>query len=91
MPFTPFVGDPTGRSEGTAVHALSGRVPRPDNPCWADYSYAHGGKDGHPFPVDRQTYDQSIAVLTDVVRKARLGNAEKTDALRRLTSFSPIS
>jgi hypothetical protein len=51
---------------------------------WADYSYAHGGKDGTPHPVDRTTYDRSIAVLTDAVRKARVGDTEKTDALKRL-------
>jgi hypothetical protein len=51
---------------------------------WADYSYAHGGKDGFPFPVDRSTYDQNIAVLTDAVRKARLGEPEKAAALKRL-------
>ncbi len=54
---------------------------------WADYSYAHGGKDGTPHPVDRPTYDTSIAVLTDAVRKARVGNTEKTDALKRLATF----
>jgi len=53
---------------------------------WADYSYAHGGKDGHPFPVDRRTYDQNIAVLTDAVRKSRIGDGEKVAALRRLAS-----
>ena len=52
---------------------------------WADYSYAHGGKDGTPFPVDRETYDQNIAILTDAVRKARLGENEKVNALRRLS------
>jgi hypothetical protein len=51
---------------------------------WADYSYAHGGKDGTPFPVDRATYDRNIAILHEAVRKARLGDPEKTDALRRL-------
>ena len=51
---------------------------------WADYAYAHGGKDGTPFPVDRSTYDRSIAVLTDAVRKARVGDSLKTEALRRL-------
>ena len=51
---------------------------------WADYAYAHGGKDGTPFPVDRATYDKSIAVLTDAVRRARVGDSVKTDALRRL-------
>ena len=51
---------------------------------WADYSYAHGGKDRHPYPVDRETYDKSIAVLTEAVRKARVGESEKRDALKRL-------
>jgi hypothetical protein len=55
---------------------------------WADYSYAHGGKDGTPHPVDGDTYDRSIAVLTDAVRKSRVGNSDKTDALKRLSSFS---
>jgi hypothetical protein len=51
---------------------------------WADYAYAHGGKDRTPFPVDRETYDRNIAVLTDAVRKARIGQNEKMNALRRL-------
>jgi hypothetical protein len=51
---------------------------------WADYSYAHGGKDGVPFPVDRTAYDRNIGVLLDAVRKARLGETEKSDALRRI-------
>jgi uncharacterized protein len=51
---------------------------------WADYAYAHGGKDGTPFPVDRETYDRNIALLTDAVRKARVGQNEKMHALRRL-------
>ena len=55
---------------------------------WADYSYAHGGKDGTPHPVDRQTYDTSINVLTDAVRKARVGEKEKSDALKRLASLN---
>lgn len=51
---------------------------------WADYSYAHGGKDGTPFPVDRSTYDRNIFVLTDAVRRAKLGQNDKFHALRRL-------
>jgi hypothetical protein len=54
-------------------------------PHWADYAYAHGGKDGTPFPVDRETYDRNIAVLSDAVRKARIGQNEKMTALRRLS------
>jgi hypothetical protein len=51
---------------------------------WADYSYAHGGKDAHPFPVDCRTYDQNIAILNDAVRKSRIGDGEKVAALKRL-------
>ena len=55
---------------------------------WADYSYAHGGKDGTPYPVDRNTYDRNIAVLHDAVRQARLGDKDKSNALRRLAKWS---
>jgi hypothetical protein len=60
---------------------------KPDARHWVDYSYAHGGKDGTPFPVDRATYDRSIAVLNDAVRKARLGENDKFSALRRLAKM----
>jgi len=50
----------------------------------ARYSFAHGGKDGHPFPVDRQTYDRSIEFLAQAVNKARIDNTEKRQALSRL-------
>ena len=53
---------------------------------WADYSYAHGGKDGHPFPVDRDTYDRNIHILLDAVRTSRLGETDKRDALKRLAA-----
>lgn len=52
----------------------------------ARYSFAHGGKDGHPFPVDRQTYDKSIEFLAQAVNKGRLDNTEKREALRRLNT-----
>jgi hypothetical protein len=51
---------------------------------WADYSFAHGGKDGFPHPVDRPTYDRNISVLTEAVRKARVGQTDKMQALKRL-------
>lgn len=50
----------------------------------ARYSFAHGGKDGHPFPVDRETYDKSIELLARAVQKARIDNTEKNKALSRL-------
>lgn len=58
---------------------------------WADYSYAHGGKDGTPFPVDRATYDQSIAVLEQALRQARLGANERVTALKKLACIVPVS
>ncbi len=50
----------------------------------ARFAFAHGGKDGHPFPVDRRLYDQTIAYLEDLLCKARLGITEKNQAFRRL-------
>lgn len=64
--------DPTGRTESV------------DPRGWADYSHAHGGKDGTPFPVCRDTYNRNVVVLSEAVRRARLGDTEKFDALRRL-------
>ncbi len=48
------------------------------------YSFAHGGKDGHPYPVDRGTYDRSIEIIRKAIMEARLGQREKMDALKRL-------
>ncbi|HWE23422.1 MAG TPA: DUF763 domain-containing protein [Myxococcales bacterium] len=50
----------------------------------ARFSLAHGGKDGHPFPVPLRVYDQTISVLKQAVSQARLGRDEKLQALRRL-------
>ncbi len=50
----------------------------------ARYAFAHGGKDGHPFPVERKIYDQSIAYLEEILSKAKLSGQEKDKAFRRL-------
>jgi hypothetical protein len=52
------------------------------------YTFAVGGKDGWPYPVDRNAYDRSVAFLDKGIREAKLGNREKLDALRRLESWS---
>ena len=52
------------------------------------FSFAHGGKDGHPYPVDKKTYDTSIATLQQAVRKAKIGQREQMDALKRLTEWT---
>jgi hypothetical protein len=53
----------------------------------ASYSFAHGGKDGHPYPVNREVYDKSIDFLREAVNQARLGLTDKRDALRQLSVF----
>jgi hypothetical protein len=55
----------------------------------AAFSFAHGGKDGTPFPVDRETYDRTIDYLASALSSARAGRREKLDALRRLRSIAP--
>jgi hypothetical protein len=51
------------------------------------YSYAHGGKDGHPYPVDRALYDRTVETLKAAVARARLGQRDRLEALRRLSKF----
>jgi uncharacterized protein len=48
------------------------------------FSFAHGGKDGHPFPVPLRVYDETIRVLTDAVARARLGQDDRLAAIRTL-------
>ena len=50
----------------------------------ARFSLAHGGKDGHPFPVPLTVYDETIEVLKTAVGRAKLGDDEKLAAIRRL-------
>ena len=59
-------------------------------PSWKDpvkFSFAHGGKDGFPYFVNRRTYDSSIQILKDAVENARIGRREKLYAIRRLKDF----
>jgi len=52
------------------------------------FSFAHGGKDGYPFPVDKETYDRSIEILKSAVNRAKLGDVEKINALKRLKQYT---
>lgn len=57
---------------------------------WEDpvkYSFAHGGKDGFPYPVDREVYDHSIQTIKDSLEQAKLDNKERHDAIKRLNKF----
>ena len=53
----------------------------------ARFSFAHGGKDGHPYPVDRENYDNSIDTLRKAAQAAKVGRTDKMDALKRLDRF----
>jgi hypothetical protein len=52
------------------------------------YAFAHGGKDGAPFPVDREVYDATIESLRRALAEARVGRTERVEALRRLAGAS---
>jgi len=57
---------------------------------WKDpvkFSFARGGKDGTPYPVDRKAYDEGSEILRNAIENAKLGNRERLGAIRRLESF----
>ena len=81
------VGPATVRALSLISELVYGVPPSFRDP--ARYSFAHGGKDGTPYPVDRKTYDKSIEVLGRAVRKAKLGYREEMEALKRLHSVFP--
>jgi uncharacterized protein len=63
-----------------------------DTPAsWNDrvkYSFAHGGKDGVPYPVGRKIYDESISYLQGAIEGAELERMERNEALKKLARFS---
>ena len=54
----------------------------------ARFAFAHGGKDGTPYPVDRATYEVTIEVLHDALRRAKVDRSERISALKRLAAFA---
>jgi hypothetical protein len=82
----PGVGARTVRSLALVAEVIHGAPCRFADP--ARFSLAHGGKDRHPFPVPTLVYDQTIDVLKSAMAKAKLGNDERLDALRRLDAQS---
>jgi len=78
----PGVGARTVEALAAVAEVLHGAPCRFSDP--ARFSLAHGGKDGHPFPVPLRVYDRTISVLKQAVSAARLGRTEKIDAIRRL-------
>lgn len=78
----PGVGARTVRALAMVAEVLHGTPCRFTDP--ARFSLAHGGKDGHPFPVPTKVYDQTIHVLKQAVAAAQLGREDKLEAIRRL-------
>jgi hypothetical protein len=79
---TPGVGARTVRALAMVAEVMHGAPCRFTDP--ARFSFAHGGKDRHPFPVPLKVYDETITVLKSAVQKAKLGRDEELGALRRL-------
>lgn len=72
--------------------ALTGELVYGTAPSWRDpvkFSFAVGGKDGVPFPVDRKAMDRTIEYLTKGVAEAKVKKREKLDALDRLRTLVP--
>ncbi len=79
---TEGVGPKTIRALALVSEIIYGAKPSYEDP--ARYSFAHGGKDATPYPVDKPTYDQTIEILKNALRKTRISSVEKDKALRRL-------
>lgn len=79
------MGPRTLQSLALVAEVIHGTPTRFSDP--ARFSFAHGGKDGHPFPVPLKTYDETIRVLQGSLEGAKLGETERVDGLRRLERF----
>jgi len=89
------LGPRTLQSLALVAEVIHGTPTRFDDP--ARFSFAHGGKDGHPFPVPLKTYDESLNVLRHALDQAKNNSSgfdrirfgrEKLDGLRRLERFT---
>ena len=82
---TPGVGAKTLRAL-TLIAEITYGTPA----SWKDpvkFSFAHGGKDGHPYPVSRQVYEESIDFLRKTVERAKLDKSEKDNSLKRISQL----
>jgi len=79
---TPGVGARTVQALAMVAEVVHGAPYRFADP--ARFSFAHGGKDRHPFPVPLRVYDETIRLLKSAVQHAKLGREEELAALKRL-------
>ncbi|MFC7526006.1 DUF763 domain-containing protein [Parapedobacter sp. GCM10030251] len=80
------MGARTLQSLALVSELIYGTPARFDDP--ARYSFAHGGKDGHPFPVLTKVYDETIDVLTHAVQRSKLGMSDKKQAIKSLSNLA---
>jgi hypothetical protein len=86
---TEGVGPKTIRALALVAEVIYGAKPSYEDP--ARYSFAHGGKDGTPYRVDRDTYDKTIATLVQAVKCSRIEPLEKDRAINRLAATRPVA
>ena len=79
---TPGLGPRTLQSLALVSEVIYGTPSRFNDP--ARFSFAHGGKDGHPFPVPLKIYDESIRILRESIEKSKMGYNDKSDCIKRL-------
>ena len=80
------VGPRTLQSLALVSEVIHGTPARFRDP--ARFAFAHGGKDGHPFPVPVNVYDETIGILQTAVHRAKLGQSEKLDAIKGLSELA---
>ena len=80
------VGPKTLRALALASELVHGTPATMRDP--ARFSFAHGGKDGTPFPVDKLTYDRTIEILDKAINRSAIDRSEKVKAFRRLATFA---
>lgn len=80
------VGPRTVQSLTLVSEVIHGTPSRFSDP--ARFSFAHGGKDGHPFPVPTKVYDETIEIFDQAIHKAKIGELERSDALKNLSKIS---
>lgn len=76
------VGPRTMQSLALVSEVIHGAPSRFQDP--ARFSFAHGGKDGHPFPVPTKVYDETLEILRTGIEKSKLGNTDKAQAIKKL-------
>jgi hypothetical protein len=80
------VGPRTLQSLTLVSEVIHGTASRFKDP--ARFAFAHGGKDGHPFPVPIKVYDETISTLQTAVQRSKMGNSDKQQAIKALTELS---